>query len=289
MPLRPLKEFDGEALLSLLRRSLPFDELSPGLVREKVWGDPDFCARNAWVVEGPDGGLKGFAMGVERNGRGYLKFLCVDPDHRADGLGGRLLEVVEKGMSATTIRVAESNPNYLVPGVDVRHTVGLLFLDKHGYQKVGETYNLLCDLQGDVFEEEPPSTGLRIDRARSQDWPGVELFLARVFPGWLHEVGVMMKNTPVSLHLAWKDGQVVGFSGYDGNNLGHGWFGPMGTDPEQRGLGVGRILLRRCLSDLRAQGHKTCVIPWVGPYGFYARHSLSRIDRVFWRYEKVRR
>ena len=286
--MRQLRASDRGALLSLLTRSLPFDRFSPELVEEKVWGDPDFSPEKAWVLDGESQTIQGFAMGVERNGRGYVKFLCVDPDVRNRGLGSLLLTQVEERLESPIWRVGESNPNYLVPGVDVRHTVGIVFLEKHGYKKVGETYNLLCDLENDLFEDESPRQGLRVSRALPQDWPAIEAFLLRVFPGWVHEVGVMMKNDPISLHLAWRGEQLVGFSGYDGNNLGHGWFGPMGTDPEQRGLGVGRILLRRCLADLKAQGHQECVIPWVGPYGFYARHSLSRIERVFWRYEKER-
>ena len=284
--MRPLRDSDREALLALLTRCLPFDRFSPELVQEKVWNDPGFSIDNAWVVEGES--LEGFALGVERNDRGYVKFLCVDPEVRNRGIGSRLLTQVEERLQSPSWRVGESNPNYLVPGVDVRHTVGIVFLEKHGYQKVGETYNLHCDLANDEFLDESPREGLRVARALREDWQAIEAFLLRVFPGWVHEVGVMMKNDPISLHLAWRGEQLVGFSGYDGNNLGHGWFGPMGTDPDQRGLGVGRILLRRCLADLKAQGHQECVIPWVGPYGFYARHSLSRIERVFWRYEKRR-
>jgi mycothiol synthase len=58
----------------------------------------------------------------------------------------------------------------------------------------------------------------------------------------------------------------------------------MGTTPPCRGLGIGRILLWRCLNDLRDAGHETAVIPWVGPIGFYSRHCDCVLERVFWRY-----
>ena len=295
--LRPLVAADIGPLLELWKRSLPFDGCDAALVQEKVWQDPDFDPQMAWV-SGEGQRLDGFALGVERNGKSYVKLLCVDPDRRNRGLGSRLLQTLEERFTQPEIRVGESNPNYLVPGVDVRHTIGSLFLEKHGYSRFAETYNLQCELQDDSFEDRlplgPPSFEpesipvIHIERARPEHWSKLQQFLSQHFPGWLYEVGRMLQNEPVSLHLAWKDQQLLGFSGYDGNNVGHGWFGPMGTDPNQRGLGVGRILLRRCLADLKAQGRCHCIIPWVGPYGFYARHSHSRIDRVFWRYRKER-
>lgn len=284
--IRPLQPSDAPALLHLLERSLPFEEISAPLLGEKIWEDPDFDPRTAWVEE-QEGVLRGCAMTVQRNQRAYLKFLAVHPEHRNLGLGRDLLQQAEQGLCVQAVRVAESNPNYLTPGVDVRYTVGLLFLEKHGYRKVGETYNLHCDLSADAFAAEASPDGLCVRRASSGDWAEVRAFLRCHFAGWEHEVARMMRNLPVSLHLAWSGDRLVGFAGYDGNNVGHGWFGPMGTDPSCRGLGVGRILLRRCLADLKAQGREHCVIPWVGPYGFYARHSRSRIDRVFWRYEKT--
>jgi hypothetical protein len=58
----------------------------------------------------------------------------------------------------------------------------------------------------------------------------------------------------------------------------------MGTAPQAQGKSIGRVLLWRCLNDLRDAGHRTAVIPWVGPIGFYARHAGCQVDRVFWRY-----
>lgn len=221
-------------------------------------------------------------MAVRREGKSTVKFLLVPPESRRRGLGARLLEAAEASLPPGPIRIAESNPNYLVPGVDVRYTAGLLFLEKRGYKKFGETYNLVCDLRQDFPEEE--REGVR--RAQTGDRDAVMAFLDQHWAGWKYEVAKMFENDPVSLHLAWEGQRLRGFSGYDGNNLGTGWFGPMGTDPERRGAGLGGILLRRCLADLKAQGHEQAIIPWVGPYGFYHKQCGARIDRVFWRYEK---
>jgi hypothetical protein len=63
-----------------------------------------------------------------------------------------------------------------------------------------------------------------------------------------------------------------------------GNFGPMGTADEARGLGLGEVLLYRCMADLQAAGHKTAVIPWVGPDAYYSRLLNCHIDRVFRQY-----
>ena len=278
---RPVRPEDAEALLALWNRSAQFDPISANLLHEKVWGDPNFLAETALVSHD----FSGFAMGLERpSGKGYVKFLLVAPERRRQGLGRRLLEAVEAKLSSSALRVCETHPNYLIPGVDVRYTAGLLMLEKLGYQKIGETFNLVCSLDQDFSDQDCD----RFRRATGTDWEPVMAFLQQHFPGWQAEVTRMFANHPISLHLGWEGDRLLGFAGYDGNNLGTGWFGPMGTDPTQRSKGLGGVLLRRCLQDLKAQGLAQAIIPWVGPYGFYSHHCGARIDRVFWRYEKCR-
>ena len=294
MSLRTARRDDLPALVQLWNRSALFDPVTPALLEEKIWGDPDFDADCALV----DDHLQAFGLGVCRQERGYVKLLAVAPEARRRGLGGELLQALESRLGresippsrgakggVSSIRVCESFPNYLQPGIDVRYTQGLLFFEKHGYKRIGETYNLDCDLRGcNLTEPAPGPEGVR--RARREDRESVMEFLDRHFPAWRPEVASMFERDPVSLHIAVDGDRVLGFAGYDANNLGTGWFGPMGTDPAARGMGLGRSLLRRCLVDLQAQGLERCTIPWVGPYAFYARHCDARIDRVFWRYEK---
>lgn len=281
MTTRAVETADLAALVALWNASAAFDPVTETLLQEKVWGDADF--RPSACLVDPD--FRAFGMGVDRpNGKGYVKFLLVHPEHRRRGLGTALLQQLEENLRSPILRVCESHPNYLVPGVDVRYTPALLMLEKRGYQKVAETFNLICDLNQTFDDLDRP--GIR--RAEPTDQPSVMAFLAEHFALWQPEVARMFANRPISLHLAQDGNELIGFSGYDGNNLGTGWFGPMGTHPQRRGAGVGGVLLRRCLADLKNQGLHSAIIPWVGPYGFYSHHCGARIDRVFWRYEKVR-
>ena len=60
----------------------------------------------------------------------------------------------------------------------------------------------------------------------------------------------------------------------------------MGVLPEFRKLGLGQIVCKLCLAEIKKQGFHTSVIPWVGPVRFYSKVCNAGNDRVFWTYEK---
>jgi len=64
-----------------------------------------------------------------------------------------------------------------------------------------------------------------------------------------------------------------------------GW-NAAGTHPDLRGKGIGGILLKRCLQDMKDWELETSIIPWVGPIRFYSYYANAVVNRVFWRYEK---
>lgn len=296
MTLRPLRRPDAEALLGLWNRAAAHDPLSPALFEEKVWADPGVTPDLALAAD--DGGeIAGFAVGVVRPAeggpRGVIKLLAVAPERQREGIGSRLVDALESAMrdaGATTVRLGESPPNYLTPGLDPRYTRAMLLFEQRGYERLQEAYHMAADLNQpfDTAEAERAldADGVTVRRAAPDDRPAVEAFLEKNWPPWQAEVGRTFENEPVSLHLALEGGAVLGFSAYDANNVGTGWFGPMGTAAAARGRGVGAVLLKRCLADMRAQGHATSTIPWVAPIAFYAHHVGAEISRIFYRYEK---
>jgi ribosomal protein S18 acetylase RimI-like enzyme len=227
--------------------------------------------------------------------RGVIKLLAVASLHRRKGIGSRLLTMLEEGLrkrGAGTVRVCESPPNYLVPGVDTRCDAAKGFFEKHGYRPVGVAQNLTVGLEGRSFrfeKEERALTarGIECRRATEADRAAVDCLLESHWPSWRDEVAVSLENAPPSLHVALRGKTVLGFAAWDANNRGTGWFGPMGTAPETRGLGIGRALLLRCLADIRAAGHPAAVIPWVEPVAFYEKTVGAVVSRRFNRYEKV--
>ena len=190
------------------------------------------------------------------------------------------------------IGVANSPPNYTWSGLDPRYTSAYVFLERRGYRRTREAFDMTCDLtarEWDTADEEErlASEGIAVRRAGREDLGPALDHVRRHFPHWAREVATCFRRDPISLHIAAESETVVGFSAYDANNLGMGWFGPMGTDPEYRKKGIGKVLLWRCLADQKRQGHKTAIIPWVGPLTFYYRHCGAVVSRIFWQMEKA--
>lgn len=294
---RPLQLSDQTAMLALWNRHATFDPMTATLLHEKVWDDTDISPDLTWAAE-HRGQLIGFIIGIVRRREtvsvGYIKLLVVHAAYRRQGLGSQLLHTTERALQqagADAIRVCESAPNYLTPGLDQRYTAAKSFFEARGYQQIDTVYNLTADLTQNDFtagesEAHLAAQGITVRRTNAGDTQALLAVVQRHWPVWRAEVTQALNNQPISLHLALRQGQILGFSAYDNNNFGTGWFGPMGTVPSAEGQGLGRVLLWRCLRDQKAQGHATDIIPWVGPIDFYRRYAGAEITRVFDRYEK---
>jgi len=58
------------------------------------------------------------------------------------------------------------------------------------------------------------------------------------------------------------------------------------TAADLRGLGIGSVLLKRCLQDWERAGVSRCEIVWAGPISFYARSVGATLGRAFWAFRK---
>ena len=294
----PLAALPRGRLLAVWNAAADHDPLTPGLLAEKLDHEPAEAAACGLAALVGDA-LAGWAFGVLREAasgpRGVVKLLAVAPDFRRRGVGSALLAAVESRLvaaGAAAIRVGESAPNYLVPGVDERCTSLAVFLERRGYVRIGSAVTMQADLAADPFATEADEVrlaagGITVRRAGDAEVPALAALLASHWPSWQAEVTAALARSPRAVHVACGgDDAVVAFAAYDGNNAGTGWFGPMGTAPAWEGRGIGRVLLRRCLRDLKRQGHARAVIPWVGPVAFYERHAGAGVCRTFIRFEK---
>jgi mycothiol synthase len=62
--------------------------------------------------------------------------------------------------------------------------------------------------------------------------------------------------------------------------------GPIGTSPEVRKLGIGEVLLKRCLAEQRDRGVTSAELVWAGPLPYFSRTVNATIGRAFWQYDK---
>ncbi|MGB5165809.1 MAG: GNAT family N-acetyltransferase [Woeseiaceae bacterium] len=295
MTIRPLQEHELPAVLRLWNDAAAHDVLTLELLAEKVRQDPDEGATCLLACNSDGDRLLGFGMGVIRVvdgvSRGIVKLLAVEPAARRQGTGAALLRRVEAALTqrgASVLRVAESAPNYLVPGIDARYENGLSFFAAQGYTKTGEAYNLQADLQaGAIPTLQALGDTIELRRAGPDDLAPLAAFLAQRWPTWHAEVMSAAGNEPASLHVAVQRDAIIGFAAHDANNRGTAWFGPMGVEGNARRSGVGCALLRRCLADMQRQGHLHAIIPWVDAVPFYEKCAGATLFRTFVRFEKV--
>lgn len=283
----------------LCRQNLVYDVMPDHLLTEKTFSDADYREETTLVALMDNGSeVIGFIQGLTRDRKegkyGYIKLLCVAKDYRRKKVAKQLYDKVEdifNDEGVNVIRVGESYPNYLSPGVDPFYTEAICFFERNGFVKFNDTSNLLVELSQQDFETREEEKHLAIEnifikRAEHKDKEKVLEWLKGTFEGWIPEVTESFNNDPVSLFISGKAGSVWAFSAYEVNNKGTGWFGPMGTDPSTRGKGIGAILLKKCLKAMKDEGFTKAIIPWVGPIPFYMHYANAKVNRVFWRYEK---
>lgn len=295
--IRTYHENDLTALTDFLNANFEYDSISVELLNEKLEGDPNWDAQKVLICHDRDH-ILGFMQGVIRDIRetryAYIKLMAVDQAHRRKGIARVMYQELEKVFSdekVNVVRIYDVPMNYFMPGIDPRYTAAVCFALRMGFQRFGDTANLLVDLapsNWSTIEEEKmlKSENIEISRPTKKELQEILAFVEDDWVLWKYEVEMAFRDRPPSIHVAYLDGKIKAFSAHNGNNKGTGWFGPMGTHPDLRGKGIGGILLKRCLKDMKDMGMKSAVIPWVGPIDFYSHHANARVDRVFWRFEK---
>ncbi len=308
-----IKTFSEEYLepaAKLCGISMEFDVMPDFLLQEKTFSDPDYNSKLTLLAFNSENELPaGFIQGIIRNFPaepskpwkrkkkkiGFIKLLCVHPDQRRKGIASKLYGKIEKKFikaGVKLVRVYESAPNYFMPGIDPMYTEAICFFERNGFKKFGDTSNLSSYLAEQNFSTEEEESRLQkkniiCKRAEVSEKRAVLAWLEKKFPEWVPEASEAFKNKPVTLFIARHKGSVQAFSAHEVNNKGIGWFGPMGTDKSLHGLGIGGILLRKCLLDMKEMGYVKAIIPWVGPIPFYMHYANAKVERVFWRYEKI--
>lgn len=113
--------------------------------------------------------------------------------------------------------------------------------------------------------------GVHIKRVLSPDTGRVEEFIRAHFSeGWIYESKAALYQTPPACFIAVKDRKILGFACYDAT--AKGMFGPVGVDPEARGMGIGGALTYRCMEAMREAGYAYAAIGWPdGKESFYER------------------
>jgi GNAT superfamily N-acetyltransferase len=213
---------------------------------------------------------------VRQADEGFVRLLLVDPGHRGRGLGHDLLRAAEDDLAGVrVITIGADAPYFLFPGAPVEETALCCLLERHHYTREETNYNIdirLDHLPPDPGGARPPAAG---DRPQLEEWMG------RHWPHWQAEV--LRAFDQGSLVLGRDDDDITGFCAYDVNRSGT--LGPIASRPDLIGKGAGRPLLIGALHRLRAAGHRTIEVLWVGPMVPYARLG-GHVGRLFFVYRR---
>ncbi len=285
--LASLERGDLQAASEVLAAACPHDRAAE-VAAEKLFGacphrEPrSFGARKSGIFVGVA------AMCCDR-----VRVLAVHPAARREGIGTLLLRACEAEVFASAarrVRMLDEPGNYLAPGIDVANTETIAWLERRGYVCRDERSNLMVDVRTNprvsaARAEElagcAEAQGYQIRRARRDETDALSAAVSIGFGGaWPFEIERAIAHDPAGLHIALHHDRLAAFAAHDGNNQGLGWFGPAGTWPEHRGLGLGEALLLACLVDIAAT-HATAEIAWIGPREFYERAVGTTVERRF--------
>jgi len=110
--------------------------------------------------------------------------------------------------------------------------------------------------------------GIVIRHARPWERTAVYDFVTAQFSqGWADEVVRGFNNNPVTILLALKDKEIVGFSAYE--VTARAYFGPTGVTGEHRHQGIGKAVFLAAMYGLRELGYVYGIIGAPGPVDFY--------------------
>lgn len=288
MEIAPFQPLDLGGVLHVLSQSMPADPISESRFVRQVLLDPNFRAEGAPVAK-IDGGVAGFCLSIARqmplenapadDDRGYITLFAVAPQFQRRGIGSQLLAHAEdylRSQRRKLCMISPYSPGYFTCGVDVKaYEPAISFLKKHGYTEI---YRPIA-MQIDLWELAAPewvqqkrsaieSQGIQVEPYRSELTLPLLRFAAEEFKGdWVRFVRDGMKSIQLGdaagrLMIAHRNGpnhnhEVLGFSHHEAER-----FGPIGVAANQRGKGIGHVLMYETLRAQQLAGFRTAWFLW---------------------------
>ncbi|WP_234345628.1 GNAT family N-acetyltransferase [Streptomyces sp. NRRL F-5755] len=279
---------DGAPLVTAWARSVPSDPVTRERFRRHVLLDPNFDPAGLRVAV-RDGEVMGAAYGVRRRvpvagsdlepEQGWVPFFFVDPAVRRAGLGRRLVTGVLDwlaGHGRTRVDFASYTPHYFLPGLDrdAYPEAARLLMDL-GFAPRLEAVAMDRGLVGYRIPEAVrqrtaalAAEGYRFGTPRDDDLVGLLRLAEDEFgPDWPQAVRhALDTGAPLDRIVTAHDpaGEVVGWAMHGAYEGLAERFGPFGVRADQRGTGLGKVLLHLTLERMRAAGAHGAWFLWTG-------------------------
>ncbi|HBE02808.1 MAG TPA: hypothetical protein DC049_10100 [Spirochaetia bacterium] len=285
-------------ICGLLNRALPREGFTPNSLQHLIIKDPHFKAEDTIVfMQGKKitGFLSAVIRRLEQSSAGVIKVFAVDPAWQRQGIAGKCFTFIEQRFRAEGVQEIHVGSyrgrTYVFDGLPTACSGAWLFLNKQGYIREGTSFYMTAKLDRDysIVDDEIAALAaegiiirkaLSSDREKLLDWIIDEFGL-----GWKEATEISFLTEQPTVWICEKNGKISGFANY--NSTFPGFFGPTGIGGTERGRGLGRILLLKCLQDLQ----KTCTrvrIPTDDKrLSFYHRSADANADIIFWRMKKI--
>jgi GNAT superfamily N-acetyltransferase len=300
---------DGPAVVAAWRLAMPVDPISEERFRDLVLLDPNFDPSGLRLAWSPEGELVGAAYAVRRrtamagtdleSARGWLVFFFVVPSARRAGIGRALVSSALDWLRAhgrREVLFSPYTPNYVLPGLD-RETYpdAAKLLDALGfvtrYQAVAMDRSLVGYALPDEIRDRLSAlraSGWHIGTPRADDLVDLVALAADEFNvDWARAIReAVVAGLPLDRIVIAREpsGALVGWAMHGAYEHAVERFGPFGVREDQRGNGLGKVLLHLTLERMRALGAHSAWFLWTGewsPAGYLYRASGFSVTRRF--------
>lgn len=283
--IRSYQPGDIYEVVALLNRCLTADPITGEVFQRKVLLDINYDPRGT-LVAFDEKKIVGFGLGMVRLfqledsapdfDRSWITLFVVDAPYRRRGIGTRLYRKLEeyfKARDCGTAIISGYAPNYFIPGIDpAAYPEALEFFTKMGFAEIYRPLSMDADLvhletpewvnekearlvsEGMIFEPYRPELILPLLDFMKVEFPGdwqrfAREAMVKITTGEFH---------PTNLWIGHQSGKVLGFCQHDNGCR----FGPFGVAVNERGRGIGAVLLLKLLHSMRAKGLHNAWFLW---------------------------
>lgn len=286
--IRTYRGGDESRIVSVWNDALLQDPIDMRMFARRVLCDANFSPQGLIIAE-EDGEIIGFALAIERKiplwgadlepDQGWITAFAVHPARRRRGVGRALFEAAEaflKQRGKKDVLISPYAPNYFWPGIDANaYPDGFSFLKDQGYVTLYTPISMDKNLVSYVYPADAQKT--RADRLAEGyviaplTWSYLSELIAfandKFNPDWGRAIreavahGMPLDQCFVAINPG---GKLVGFALYGGYDGTMERFGPFGVDEEERGKGLGKVLLHETLRAMKSRGLHGAWFLWTG-------------------------